>query len=205
MYFLWLLKLGGLLNLYFLGQTMILPLVFVDVHILIPAQIFFIVSAFRCFFPVSYTTNAVLHNSLFSSIFLTRLFATFSEGAYIYQFSYLIRLFNTNQFLLVDILSWLMVVLVIISQCFVWNAILMERQKLYFYEELGWGLIFVINTIASAILYWTLDSLGGRELLLQLNLLFGVFYLPWQLIHLRDLRLSIKHQEINKDNYTDTS
>ena len=81
----------------------------------------------------------------------------------------------------------------------------MERQKLYFYEELGWGLIFVINTIASAILYWTLDSLGGRELLLQLNLLFGVFYLPWQLIHLRDLRLSIKHQEINKDNYTDTS
>ena len=131
---LWLLKIGTLLNLYLLGQTLLPPLVFVDAHILIPAQILFIVSAFRCFFPVSYPTSAMLHNSFLSSIFLTRLFATFSEVAYIYQFSYLIRLFNTNQFLLVEVLSWLMVVQVIISQCFVWSAILMERQKLYFYE-----------------------------------------------------------------------
>jgi len=196
---LWLLKIGTLLNLYFLGQTLIPPLVFVDAHILIPAQILFIVSAFRCFFPVSYSTNAVLHDSFLSSIFLTRLFATFAEVAYIYQFSYLIRLFNANQIPFVDILSWLMVVQVIISQCFVWSAILTGRLKLYFYEELGWGIIFVINTIVSAILYWTLANLDGRELLLQLSLLFGAVYLPWQIIHLRTLRLSAKQQEIKED------
>ena len=202
-YFLWLLKLGTLLNLYLFLQTLIPPLVFIDAHILIPAQIFFIVSAFRCFFPVSYVTSAVLHDSLFSSIFLTRLFATFSEVAYIYQFSYLIRLFNINQIPLVYILSWLMVIQVVISQCFVWFAILTGRQKLYFYEELGWGFIFVINTISSAILYWTLDNLGGRELLLQLNLLFGAVYLPWQLNHLRILRLRAKHQEIKEAFHTE--
>ena len=103
-YFLYLLKLGTLLNLYFLFKTLIPPLLFVDFHIRIPAQIFFTVSAFRCFFPVNYVSYAVLHDSMFSSIFLTRLFATFSEVAYIYQFSYLIRLFNENQILLVDIL-----------------------------------------------------------------------------------------------------
>ena len=180
-------------------QTLMPPLVLVDVHILIPAQILFIVSAFRCFFPVSYPTSAMLHNSFLSSIFLTRLFATFSEVAYIYQFSYLIRLFNDNQIPLVDMLSWIMVIQVVISQYFVWCAILMGRLKLYFYEELGWGIIFAINTIASILLYWTLDNLGGRELLLQLNLLFGAIYIPWQLIHLRTLRLRSKHQEINED------
>ena len=204
-YFLWLLKLGALLNLYFLRETIITPLVFKDVHILIPAQIFFIISAFRCFFPVNYVTHAVLHDSFLSSIFLTRLFATFSEVAYIYLFSYLIRIFNTSQIPLVDVLSWLMVAQVIISQCFVWCAILTERKKLYFYEELGWGVIFVIHTIASAILYWTLDSLTEHELLLQLNLLFGVIYLPWQFIHLKALRLSAKHQEINEEFHAEIS
>ncbi len=198
-YFLWLLKLGVLLNLYFLRETMIPPWVFKNDHILIPAQIFFIISAFRCFFPVNYVTNAVLHDSLFSSVFITRIFATFSEVAYIYLFSYIIRLFNASQIPFIDVLSWLMVAQVIISQCFVWCAILTERKTLYFYEELGWGVIFVIYTIASAILYLGLDSLGEYVLLLQLNLLFGVVYLPWQFIHLKALRLSVNHQEINED------
>jgi len=198
-YFLYLLKLGTLLNLYFLFKTLTPPLLFVDFHILIPAQIFFIVSAFRCLFPVNYMTNAVLHDSLFSSIFLTRLFATFSEMAYIYMFSYLIRLFNASQIPLVDVLSWIMVIQVIISQFFVWCAILTGKQKLYFYEELGWGTIFVINTIASAILYWTLDYRVGHALLLQFSLLFGVFYLPWQLFHLRVMRIREKQLEINDD------
>ena len=198
-YFLWLLKLGTLLNLYFLFQTLIPPLLFVDVHVLLPAQIFFIVSAFRCFFPVNYVTHAVLHDSIFSSVFLTRIFATFSEVAYIYLFSYIIRLFNASQIPFIDVLSWLMVVQVVISQCFVWGAILIGNQKFYFYEELGWGMIFVINTIASAILYWTLDSWDDRKLLLYLNLLFGVFYLPWQFFHLKSLLLSAGHQEIGED------
>ena len=197
-YFLYLLKLGTFLNLYFLFKTLTPPLLFVDLHILIPAQIFFTVSAFRCFFPVSYVTGAVLHDSFFSSIFLTRLFATFSEVAYIYLFSYLIRLFNAGQIPLIDILSWMMVVQVIISQYFVWFAILTERQKLYFYEELGWGVIFVIHTVASAILYGTLDFMGNWKVLLELNLLFGAIYLPWQFFHLKALRLRAKHQKINE-------
>ena len=196
-YFLHLLKLGTLLNLYFLCKTLTPPLFFVDLHILIPAQIFFTVSAFRCFFPVSYVTGAVLHDSFFSSIFLTRLFATFSEVAYIYLFSYLIRLFNADQIPLIDILSWMMVVQVIISQYFVWFAILTERQKLYFYEELGWGVIFIIYTVASVVLYGTSGHLGSWELLLELNLLFGALYLPWQFFHLKALRLRAKGQKIN--------
>ena len=204
-YFLYLLKLGTLLNLYFLFKTLTPPLLFVDLHIRIPAQIFFIVSAFRCFFPVSYVTGAVLHDSLLSSIFLTRLIATFSEVAYIYLFSYLIRLFNVGQIPLIDALSWLMVVQVVISQCFVWCAILTERQKLYFYEEVGWGVIFVIYTAASAILYGTSGSLGSWKLLLELNLLFGALYLPWQFFHLKALRLRAKHQKINEDMHANIS
>ena len=204
-YFLWLLKLGALLNLYFLLQTLTPPLVFVDVRIRIPSQIFFIVSTFRCFFPVNYVTYAVLHDSVLSSIFLTRVFATFSEVAYIYLFSYIIRYSNAEQIPMVDVLSWLMVVQVIISQYCVWGAILVGKQKLYFYEELGWGVIFVILTVLSAILYWTLDNLYGLKLLLQLNLIFGAVYLPWQLIHLSILRARAKYQKINKNYHVDLS
>ena len=49
-------------------------------------------------------------------------------------------------------------------------------------------MIFAANTVASAFLYWTVDALAGREILIQLNLLFGLVYLPWQFIHLRTLR-----------------
>ncbi|MBC8333680.1 MAG: hypothetical protein ISR59_07455 [Anaerolineales bacterium] len=59
--YLWLLKLGALVNLYFLGRTFVPPLASVDAHVLIPAQIFFAVSAFRCLFPVRYKDNIVFH------------------------------------------------------------------------------------------------------------------------------------------------
>ena len=85
-----------------------------------------------------------------------------------------------------------MVAQVVISQGFVWAAILTEQFELYYYEEIGWALIFVANTIASAYLYLTVDALGGREVLLRLNLLFGVVYLPWQVIHLTTLRADAK-------------
>ena len=111
------------------------PLVSVEPKVLIPAQILFVVSAFRCLFPNRYTNNAVFHDSPLSSIFLTRFFATFSEVAYIYLFAYLIRLLNFNQVIWVNFLSWLMVFQVVISQFFVWCAILTGRLKLYFYED----------------------------------------------------------------------
>jgi hypothetical protein len=183
--FLWLLKLGALLNLYFLANSYTLPVSATDVHILVPAQILFAVSTYRCLFPVQYKGNVVLHDSPLSSVFLTRLLATFSEVALIYQFSHVIRLLNADHVGWVNLLSWVMVLQVVISQFFVWGAILADRLVLYFYEELGWAIIFAANTIASAYLYLTLDSLAGGEILIQLNLLFGLVYLPWQLIHLR--------------------
>jgi hypothetical protein len=94
--FLWLLKLGALVNIYFLVRTLSSPIASADVHVEIPAVILFSVSSFRCLFPVRYKDNIVFHDSPLSSIFLTRLLATFSEGALIYQLSHLIRLINTS-------------------------------------------------------------------------------------------------------------
>src|SRR5215510_466228 len=107
--FLWLLKFGTLINVFFLANTYRFPLVAVDSHILIPTRILFAVSAYRCFFPVQYKDNVVFHNSPFSSIFLTRLFATFSEIAYIYLLSHVLRLMNTDHVGWINIVSWLMV------------------------------------------------------------------------------------------------
>ena len=142
---------------------------------------------YRCLFPNRYKDNVVFHDSPLSSTFVTRLLATVAEVAFIYQFSHVIRLLNVDHVGWVDALSWVMVLQVVISQGFVWGAILTGRFMPYFYEELGWGIIFAANTIASAYLYATVDTIGGREILLQLNLLFGFVYLPWQFIHLRVL------------------
>jgi hypothetical protein len=193
--FLWLLKLGALVNLYFLANTNALPSGTTDAHIVIPAQILFAVSAYRCLFPVWYKDNIVFHSSAFSSIFLTRVLATFAEVAFIYQFSHVLRLLNVDHVGWVNVLSCVMVLQVAISQCFVWGAILTGRLALYYYEELGWAVIFAANTVASAYLYGAVDALGGRETLLQLNLLFGSVYLPWQVIHLRALRSDAKRND----------
>jgi len=183
--FLWLLKLGALVNLYFLVNTLVAPGSTAGARILIPAQILFAVSAFRCLFPVQYKGNVVFHDSPLSSIFLTRLLATFSEVAYIYLLAYVIRLVNVDRVGWVDLLSWVMVAQVVISQGFVWGAILSGRLMLYFYEELGWAILFAANTIASVYLYLTRPALGEARVLIYASLLFGLFYLPWQVIHLR--------------------
>jgi hypothetical protein len=185
--FLWLLKLGALINLYFLVNTLLIASGGVDPYVVVPSQILFAVSAYRCLFPVRYEHNVVFHDSILSPIFVTRLFATFSEIGYIFLFSHVLRLLSIHHVEWVNVLSWLMVALVAISQGFVWAAILTEDFKLYFYEELGWALIFMANTIASAYLYLTV-ALGDREVLLELNLLFGFAYLPWQVMHLFSLR-----------------
>jgi hypothetical protein len=81
-----------------------------------------------------------------------------------------------------------MVAQVVISQGFVWRAILTGRRIDYFYEEIGWAVLFAANTVASVYLYLTVESLGGAAILLQLNLVFGCVYLPWQVFfHLRAL------------------
>jgi hypothetical protein len=185
--FLWLLKLGSLINLYFLLKVHALGSSGAAPEIVLPAQILFAVSAYRCLFPVRYEHNVVFHDSVASSVFMTRVLATFSEVAYIFLLSYLLRLLNMDQVKWVTALSWLMVALVAISQGFVWAAILTGQLGLYFYEELGWALIFVANTVASAYLYMAVGAVGGKDILLKLNLLFGIVYLPWQALHLRRL------------------
>jgi hypothetical protein len=185
--FLWLLKLGGLLNLYFLVNARLMDSG-ADVYVVVPALILFAVSAYRCFFPVRYEHNVVFHDTIFSSVFITRLFATFSEVAYIFLFSHIIRVLNVERVGWVTIISWLMVVQVVVSQAFVWTAILTEQFEYYFYEELGWAFIFAANTIASAYLYITVGRVSDSSVLLILNMIFGVLYLPWQTTHLASLR-----------------
>ncbi|MGH8515967.1 MAG: hypothetical protein ACREUE_00765 [Panacagrimonas sp.] len=178
--FLWTLKLGALLNLYFLWNT---PLDG-DPYIVVPAWILFAVSAYRCLFPVRYDNAVVFHDSVFSSIRFTRALATFSEVAYIFQFAYVLRVLDGGQSDLVSVLSWLMVIQVIVSQFLVWGAIATGRLALYFYEELGWAVIFAANTIATIVLMLR----AVDHLLLVFNLVFGLLYLPWQAMHLRMLR-----------------
>lgn len=186
--FLWLLKLGAVANLYFLHKTASALAEGADAWLVVPAQIFFAVSAYRCLFPVRYETSAVFHKSIFSSIFATRLLSTVSEIVYIYAFSRALRLLNVGEVAWVTTLSWSMVVFATTSQVFVWTAILTGRFRYYFYEEIGWLLIFIANTTAGAYLYATTDVHGSREVLLQLCLVFGVAYLPWQYVHLLVLR-----------------
>jgi hypothetical protein len=183
-FLLWLLKLGALLDLALLAGT--LTLESPDPHAVLPAQILLAVSAFRCLFPNRYVDNVVFHDTAASSIFGTRLLATFAEVAYIYQFSHVLRVLNADAVGWVTGISWLMVLQVVVSQGFAWSAIGTKRLRLYFYEELGWFVIFVANTLASAYLLATTDA-GGAAILLWLNLAFGIFYLPWQVLHLRAL------------------
>jgi hypothetical protein len=191
---LWLLKLGALLNVYFLLNTPDAG----DPVIVAPARILFAVSAFRCLFPVRYEHNVVFHDLIFSSIFLTRSLATFAEIAYILQFSHVLRTLNTEHAPFVSALSWLMVAQVVISQVLVWAAILTGRRTLYFYEELGWALIFAANTLASAYLCFRAGVPANHPILLQLNLLFGAVYLPWQFLHLRMLRASARRGSVDR-------
>ena len=91
---LWLLKLGALVNVYLLAS--LLALATPDPHVVVPALILLGVSAFRCLFPNRYLDNVVFHDSPLSSIFPTRVLATFSEVAYIYEFSHVIRVLNVE-------------------------------------------------------------------------------------------------------------
>ncbi|MBI64848.1 MAG: hypothetical protein CMG64_00940 [Candidatus Marinimicrobia bacterium] len=199
-YFFWFLKLGIPINLYFFWKTLYRPLELVEPNLLVPAQILFIVSAYRCCYPVNYITHAVVHDSVFSSIFITRFLATFVEIAYIYQFSYLIRLINNDMFFIIDFASWIMVFQVTVSQCFVWLAILTKKQKLYYYEEFGWAIIFLINTFCSLYLYLKIESniINHYYSLIYINLIFGLIYLPWQLFHLRSIKLRIYEKKDNR-------
>ena len=189
--FLWLLKLGVLPNLYFLLST---TAVNADAYVVVPAQIFFAVSTYRCLFPVRYEHHVVFHESVLSSVFVTRLLATFSEVAYIFLLAYVLRRLNVENVAWVNVIAWLMVLQVGICEVCVWMAILSERFQFYFYEELGWLFMYAANTLVSAYLYLTVGTLAGREILLQLNLIFAVIYMPFQIVNLWKVRAQAKTQ-----------
>lgn len=184
---LWALKLGAGVNLYLIATT--LSIATPDPHVVGPALILLSVSVFRCLFPNRYVDNVVFHDTPASSIFLTRALATCSEVAYIYQFAYVLRALAADGPSWVTAASWLMVAQVVLSQGFVWGAIVTRRIHFYFFEELGWFVIFAANTIASGALWMSHGRSPDSEHLLLLNLVFGAFYLPWQVLHLRSLRI----------------
>ena len=186
-FFLWSIKIGAVLNLYFFYKTFSSPLLFTNLNLLIPARVFFLVSVYRCLFPVNYVGNIVFHKSIFSSVFITRLCATFSEIAMIYQISYLLHLLNVNNIFFINLISIFMVVQVIISQCCVWIAILKRNTVFYFYEELGWFIIYFFNTTISIYLFSSIEYSEKIYILIIINIFFGIFYLPWQFIHLRTI------------------
>ena len=142
-------------------------------------------------FPVNYSSHAVLHDNVFSSVFITRFLVTFVEISYIFMFSHVIRIINNHEILIVDIFSWLMVIQVSISQIFVWCAILTKNENLYFYEEIGWFNIFLLNFVCSVIILLSFIDFNNLEILLYLNLLFGIGYLPWQIFHLKSIKTRI--------------
>jgi len=188
--FLWLLKLGALANLYFLVRTAAID---ADAYLVVPAQILLAVNAYRCLFPVRYEHNVVLHDSVLSSVFATRLFATFAEVAYIFLLACVLQLLNVEHVRWVNGIARFMVLQVVVCQVCVWVAILTERFEFYFYEELGWLFMFAANTIASAYLYLA-DTLASRATLLLLNLVFGAVYLPFQVMNLGAVRAQAKRE-----------
>ena len=197
--FLWLLKLGALANLYFLVRTAAID---ADAYLVVPAQIFLAVNAYRCLFPVRYEHNVVLHDSVLSSVFATRLFATFAEVAYIFLLACVLQLLNVEHVRWVNGIARFMVLQVVVCQVCVWVAILTEQFEFYFYEELGWLFMFAANTIASAYLYWAVATLAGRAALLLLNLVFGAVYLPFQIMNLGAVRAQAKREGEPRTSWT---
>eukprot|EP01084_Bolivina_argentea_P037992 70241_1 len=173
------LKLGSIHNGYLLFKTF--AIYNMDyVHIIIPAQILLAVSIYRCIFPIRYKNYIVLHDSPISSIFWTRVLATFSEIAWIYQLSAVLRDLNHNNIAYIDLLSWLMVLFVCMSQCFVWLSILTRRYGFMFWEELGWGFIFIINTQINIYYWFSNHNFGKKNECIIVSSIFGLAYIPWQ-------------------------
>src|SRR5262245_50147338 len=189
--FLWLLKLGALPNLYFLANTVAIATVLpgADARVIIAALIFFSVSIYRCLSPVHYEHYVVFHDSAVSSVFITRLLATFSEVAYIFLLAQVLQKANVDNVGWVNAVARLMVVQVVVCQACVWVAILTERFQFYFYEELGWLFMYGANSIVSAFLY---EPPTGRDCLLILNVVFGVLYAPFQIVNLWKVHAQVK-------------
>lgn len=193
--FLHALKFGVISNLAFAVHALDLPTVERDIQLVFPAVILFVVSAWRCAFPNRYEGNVVLHDTVLSSAFVTRVLATFSEVAYVAFFALALTRLDPVGRPGIQAIAISMVVAATISQGFVWTAILTGRYRLYVYEEIGWFLLFASHTAGAAWLFVVGPATDGTRLLLLLALIFGGVYLPWQGFHLRFLLTEARAQE----------
>ena len=193
--FLHALKLGSITNVAFLIHALSIPVERRDPLLVIPGAILFAVSAWRCCFPNRYEGNVVLHDTVLSSAFVTRVLATFSEVAYVSFFAVALTRLDPAGRPGLQAIAIFMVAAATISQGFVWTAILTGRYRLYVYEEIGWLLLFAGHTVGAGWLLLDGPTEAGARTLLVLALVFGAGYLPWQTFHLRFLLQEAREQE----------
>lgn len=181
-------------------------------YVLIPAQVFILVCGYRCIFPNRYNACVVLHDTAFSSIWFTRFLATFSETFWLYQLSCLAKDLNAiradGPLHWIDASASLMVFLVCFAQCCVWSSFIFETDILMWYEEFNWAVMFILNT---GINLWFLISgdvrphEDARWACVWLSLLFGLIYLPFQIVgHLPYIN-NLERQEQRKKERLDIS
>ena len=169
------LVLGALLNIWLLYETAGSE---APLPVLVPARIFFVVSAFRCTFPCRYKGNVVLRDTWLSSIILTRTLATIAEVSWIYQLAWLGLALSPASWEIFFLAVGMMVSVVLAQGC-VWIAVLSNTNSLMYWEELGWAAIFVLNTLINVVVVSPPASLDGPRLV---SLCFGCVYLPYQLL-----------------------
>ena len=107
-YFLQGLRVGVISNLFLLWASLTFVNISNDLFLLVPALILISVSAFRCLFPVNYASKSVIIDSILYSVFVTRFLVTVVEVTYIYMFSYVLRIINSDQYLFGDLISWIL-------------------------------------------------------------------------------------------------
>ena len=154
--------------------------------VLIPARVFFAVSAYRCTFPSRYKGHVVLRDTTFSSILLCRTLATAAEISWMYQLAYVARQYDPSS-ILIAVLSWAMVGTIAVSQCLVWLAVLADTVGLMYWEEIGWAVAMSLNALVNVLgMPSASEALQGP---IRFTLCFSVVYLPYQLgLHIPKLR-----------------
>ena len=161
-------------------------------QIKVTAVVFVAVNLFRCIFPNRYNDCVVLHDTIFSSIFITRCLATFSEVFLFLNLSHLACDLNEIQvggpLIWIDACSWSMFCLCCIAQCFVWSSLLLETDILMWYEEFNWAVMFSLNSLIN-LYFWFVNMWIWVMVMFREPWLLLYFYIncccniPYLLVH----------------------
>lgn len=85
----------------------------------------------------------------------------------------------------IDASAYLMVFLVCFAQCCVWSSFIFETDVLMWYEEFNWAFMFILNSAINLYFFFSDDmakSSDPRWSTVYLSLLFGIIYLPFQIL-----------------------